>query len=147
MSGFRAGKVDRSRLGLSKHLAPTRAVNQLVDIKLEELASLGKKLILLDVDNTLVGWHSHDIPDSTRVWVAKLKEAGMQMCILSNTRKPARLQKLATALDIPYLRGRFKPSRKMYRDAIEKIRDYGSGNHYDRRSAFHRYSRRQPNRG
>lgn len=121
MSRFRAGKLDRNRLGWTKHLAPVQSVHLLSDVKAEDLVGAGKKLVLLDVDNTLVGWHSHEIPDSTLHWLASLREAGLQMCILSNTRKPARLARLAKEMNVPYLRGRFKPSRRMYRNALEKF--------------------------
>jgi len=121
MSEFRAGKVDRNKLGFSKHFAPIRSVNFVTDIMVEDLVSSGKKLVLVDVDNTLVGWKSHDIPESTYGWLEGLKGAGLQICILSNTRRPARLDRLAKDMGIPYLRGRFKPSRTMYRNALQKF--------------------------
>jgi HAD superfamily phosphatase (TIGR01668 family) len=121
MSRFRAGRIDRSKLGFSRHFAPVSTVCAITDVQIADLLETGKRLVLLDVDNTLVGWHSHDIPVSTFQWISEAKSAGLHLCILSNTRNPARLQKLAAQMDIPYLRGRFKPSRRMYWNALEKF--------------------------
>lgn len=121
MSEFRAGRIDRSRLGFLKPLAPIQSVYALVDITPEDLIAAGKKLVLVDVDNTMVGWRSEDIPDSTLAWLGFMKSAGLSLCILSNTRHPARLKRLAAVFEIPYLLGKFKPSRAMYRQALTKF--------------------------
>jgi hypothetical protein len=121
MSKFKPGKFDRKSMGLVRHFAPIQAVHTIEEISAADLVGAGKKLVLVDVDNTLVGWHSHEIPESTHEWLQSLKEAQLAICILSNTRKPARLDRLAKEMDIPYLRGRFKPSRRMYRTALEKF--------------------------
>ncbi|HEY3780903.1 MAG TPA: YqeG family HAD IIIA-type phosphatase [Fimbriimonadaceae bacterium] len=119
MSGFRAGKYDRSRLGVFKHLSPIQSVHNLTDIEPADLVKAGKKLVLVDVDNTLVEWHSEHIPVSTAGWLAIVKAAGLKVCIISNTKKIERLRRLAKAMDIPFLVGRFKPSRSMFRQALK----------------------------
>ena len=121
MSPFRAGKYHRHKLGILKHFAPMQAVHALVDITPEELIAAGKKLVLVDVDNTLVEWRSEEIPETTVTWLEFMKRGGLQVCILSNTRNVNRLKGLSERLGIPYRLGKFKPSRAMYRMALEEF--------------------------
>src|SRR5688500_16736844 len=118
---FRAGKFDRTRVaGPWRGFCPHEAVNAIVDIDLAALAARGKKLILIDVDNTLLPWRSEDIPDTTLHWISRARDLGFDICILSNTRHKERLKRLSGMLGIDYLLGRFKPSRRMYFAALEK---------------------------
>jgi HAD superfamily phosphatase (TIGR01668 family) len=119
MSEWKAGKFKRDELGVLRRFAPLRSVHGLIDITPEELITAGKKLVLVDVDNTLVEWRSEDIPESTLAWLGFIKGAGLKVCIISNTKKVARLKRLGDALDIPYLYGKFKPSRTMFLQALE----------------------------
>lgn len=121
MSGFRAGKYKRDTLGVLKHFAPIQSVHALIDITPEELIEAGKKLVLVDVDNTLVEWRSDHIPESTITWLEFMKRAGLDVCIISNTRNVERLARLAGKLGIPYLVGKFKPSRSMFRRALDQF--------------------------
>lgn len=116
------GKVDRERVWRSlRGVAPTRIVDDLRDIDLAALHAQGKRLILLDVDNTLVPWRQEDIPEWVFEWIAGGRAVGLEFCILSNTRRHARLARLSERLDIPFLRGRFKPSRAMYAMALAQF--------------------------
>lgn len=105
-----------------RKLCPTGTIARIWEIDPQELAKRGKKLVLLDVDNTLVLWRSHDIPAETTAWIESAKGAGLQLCILSNTKNPGRLKELADQMGVPYIRGRFKPSRQMYLQALEQFR-------------------------
>ncbi len=122
MSNWRNGKVDRTLLGpAARYFAPVEAFTRLTDISLEELKQNGKRLILLDVDHTLVPWKAEEFAIGVPEWVTQAKEMGFELCILSNTRHPERLMRLSKALGIEALRGRFKPSRKMYLAALSKF--------------------------
>lgn len=96
-------------------------MNSILEIRAEDLVAGGKKLVLLDVDNTLLVWRSEDIPESTLEWIESIRASGLQMCILSNTRNPGRLDRLAKQMNIPYYLGKFKPSREMYERALREF--------------------------
>ncbi|MEA2552122.1 MAG: hypothetical protein QOJ65_298, partial [Fimbriimonadaceae bacterium] len=100
---------------------PAHAVHNLTDVDPQALANRGIKLILVDVDNTLVKWRTEDFAEETLNWVQKVKSAGIQACIISNTRNVVRLGRLSEILGIPAMRGRFKPSTAMYEQALEKF--------------------------
>jgi HAD superfamily phosphatase (TIGR01668 family) len=76
---------------------------------------------LLDVDNTLVQWKGELPSSETLTWLEEAKRIGFQLCLISNTRRPARLMRLSEKLEIPVVRGRMKPSRAMYRLALIKF--------------------------
>jgi HAD superfamily phosphatase (TIGR01668 family) len=99
-------------------LCPDEAALTLGDVDLERLVRQGKKLVMLDVDNTLLPWRSEDIPQETFDWITRGKSLGLTFVIISNTRKRARLGRLAGRLDVSFMTGKFKPSRAMYRQAL-----------------------------
>ena len=117
---FRAGKFDRSRTGILRPFCPAHAVGSLPEIDLNDLVAEKKSLILLDVDHTIVKWKQEEFSPEVLAWISKAKEMGFQLCILSNTRHPERLARLAAVLDIETFRGKFKPSTHMYQMALEK---------------------------
>lgn len=93
----------------------------LAAIDLAALYQSGKRLVLLDVDNTLLPWRSEDIPAATLDWLAAGRAAGMRFCIISNTRHPARLERLAKKMELPFLLGKKKPHPESYLKAIEQF--------------------------
>jgi len=119
---FRVGKFDRHRVTSPlRRFCPIESIEHVRDVNLAGLYARGKRLVLLDVDNTLTHWRSEEISEEVRDWILEAKQLGFKLCILSNTRHPDRLFRLAGTLDIPALRGRFKPSRGMYLEALSKF--------------------------
>ena len=122
MSEFRFGKFDRIAVPRAlKNLCPEMAAASLASISVSDLVSQGKRLVLLDVDNTLLGWHKEEIPETTIKWIDEAKKAGLNLCILSNTRNKERLQRIGTELGIVAKCGRFKPHPSMYREALAEF--------------------------
>lgn len=120
---FRAGEFDVASLGKAlRPFCPVSAFHSLPSIPLEGLHNRGKKLILLDVDNTLVQWRGEDFTPEVLAWIEQAKELGFDLCILSNTRNPERLKRLSDTLGIAAIRDRFKPSTKMYLRALDEFK-------------------------
>lgn len=119
---WKSGDFDRTRLSPALHpFAPAHAADSLEQVDLKRLWERGKRLILLDVDNTLVEWKGENFAPTIIEWLDQAKSMGFQLCILSNTRRVERLGRITQLLDIPTVRGRFKPSRAMYRLALIKF--------------------------
>jgi HAD superfamily phosphatase (TIGR01668 family) len=104
------------------NFVPAHAANSLHEVSLAELKSAGKSLILLDVDHTLVKWKQEDFAEPILNWLAEARQMGFDLCIISNTRRVERLKRLSQKLGIETVRGRFKPSRAMFRLALIKFK-------------------------
>lgn len=100
-----------------RYLAPRMYSGSLADVRPEHLRSMGIRGVILDLDNTLVPWSGNQTGCREREWVAECKRQGLRLCILSNTRRLARLQALAGELGVPYILGS-KPSRRGFRRAM-----------------------------
>ncbi|MHB8636952.1 MAG: YqeG family HAD IIIA-type phosphatase [Fimbriimonadaceae bacterium] len=122
MREFRVGTFERHRVALPlRPFCPIESTDHVANVNVAGLYARGKRLILLDVDNTVTHWRSEEIAAEVRDWIAQAKQLGFAVCILSNTRHPKRLYRLAESLDVPALRGPFKPRRGMYLEALEKF--------------------------
>ncbi|MCD6352542.1 MAG: YqeG family HAD IIIA-type phosphatase [Armatimonadetes bacterium] len=95
---------------LARWLKPDLYVQAVEDVSLDWLADRGVEGVLLDVDNTLTRWRSHDIPEARRAWVEAAKQR-FSVCLISNTIFGRRLKALGAALDVPYV-GRWGLGRK-----------------------------------
>jgi uncharacterized protein len=123
MSKFRTGSFDRGKVSSVFHpFLPAHAVGSLVEVDLDQLWEQGKRLILLDVDHTIVKWRAEEFPEGIEDWIASAKAKGFDLCILSNTRNPERLARLAAILQIETVRDKFKPSPAMFRLAMIKFK-------------------------
>jgi len=118
--GFKAGRITRDGLHKRYHaFSPVQTVLGIYEVPPVELVAAGKKVVMLDADNTLLPWRSEELSDVTRAWLADAKAVGLKLVLISNTRNKARLERLSAALGIPYAVGKFKPSREMYVHALE----------------------------
>lgn len=104
-----------------RHFCPVQSVDSILEVDLADLYNSGKRLLLLDVDNTLLEWRSEEVPATTHAWVEEARQLGFQFCILSNTRNPGRLDRLAKSMNLEYMIGKFKPSREMFHAALKKF--------------------------
>jgi HAD superfamily phosphatase (TIGR01668 family) len=90
-------------------------------VNLQELWDRGIRGLILDLDNTLVAWRSSDIPADVLEWSHRATEMGFKLCIASNTRRYARLSRVADALGAIYVTGVAKPRRGGFRDSVWKM--------------------------
>jgi uncharacterized protein len=100
---------------------PQRYCERVTDIRVDDLQKAGIDTVLLDLDNTLVGWQRHDVADPVREWLRDLKAAGMKLCLVSNTRFGKRLRALSAELDIPYVRRAWKPRKRGFLTAMQDL--------------------------
>ncbi len=121
MTEFRTGRYNPQRLPrLLRAVCPTAAVDSVLRLDPCGLFRRGKRLLLLDVDNTLLAWKGRQVPPDVAAWVGAVLEAGLRVCVVSNTKRPKRLRALCEALGVPFVRDRFKPSRRMFQLAMER---------------------------
>ncbi len=85
------------------------------------LRAKGVKLVLADLDNTLVPYKVPTPNEGVVAWKEALEAEGIQLFILSNSRKPGRAQRFAEALGVPFQGHSGKPKKKGYLRALERM--------------------------
>lgn len=90
-------------------------------VDLTALWGRGIRGLILDLDNTLVAWRSSEIPSDVLEWAHTAKEMGFVLCVVSNTRRYARLAKVCDAIGATYVTRVSKPRRAGFRDAVWKM--------------------------
>jgi HAD superfamily phosphatase (TIGR01668 family) len=78
------------------------------------------KGLILDVDETLVPMNIAQASDELRAWVESLKPT-LSIWLVSNNLSRTRISGIAKALDLPYILGARKPSRRKLRQAAEAM--------------------------
>lgn len=65
-------------------LRPGRYLPAVTSLDLESLWAAGKRVLLLDRDNTLVPRDAHRAPDDVVAWLARARSIGFRLCLVSN---------------------------------------------------------------
>ena len=101
-------------------LIPDRVFDKYSDITAQMLHDRGVKLLLCDLDYTLAP-RSVSVPDEAlHRWLDELKSAEICVMILSNNRSDERVNTFCQDLGIRYVGHAEKPSRRGYREAMQK---------------------------
>lgn len=100
---------------------PRGVYPSVTDISPQALAERGIKLVLADLDNTLVPYKVTQPPPELTAWKEELESCGIRLFLLSNSRKPGRAQKFAEKLGIPCQGHSGKPKKAGYLRAMERM--------------------------
>lgn len=102
-------------------LIPDRVYPSALDIDGKTLSAAGITLLLADLDNTLAKY-GQQMPDKAVIaWTEALRAAGVELFLLSNSRKPTRAKHFAEALGIPYQGHAGKPKTAGFLAAMERM--------------------------
>jgi len=102
-------------------LCPHRFCGGVTELTVTDLQAEGIDTVLLDLDNTLVPWQKRDMTNEVRHWLTDLKEAGMKLYLVSNTRHGSRIILLSEELGIPHVRQAWKPRKKGFLHAMKEL--------------------------
>lgn len=102
-------------------LIPRGVYPAVLDIQPAALKAKGIKLVLADLDNTLVPYKVPEPTPEVVAWKEALEAEGIQLFLLSNSRKPNRARHFAEVLGIPYQGHSGKPKRGGYFRALERM--------------------------
>ncbi len=94
---------------LARRLQPDRIYPDILQIDFAQYYQQGIRLVLLDIDNTLVHHGERQADDFARSAVALIAKAGLQAWIVSNA-KSRRARAFAATLDLPFTGMAAKPS-------------------------------------
>ena len=99
-------------------MRPQRVYDGYEQIRGEELARRGIRLLLCDLDYTLAPKSQREPDETVRQWIDSLRRAGVEVMILSNNRSPVRVERFCRDLGITYEGHAGKPSVKGFRRAM-----------------------------
>ena len=102
-----------------KTLYPNLYLKKVEDITIEMLIKNKIKLLILDVDNTLIDYNKNLSEDIIN-WAKTMKGQGIKLHILSNTGNKEKVKQVAQKLDIQYKYFAMKPLKKGFK-SIQKI--------------------------
>ena len=108
-------------------LYPKKYINNVLEISADFLKEENINGLILDVDNTLL-FHDRKMLTGLTQWVENMKKNNIKLCILSNTNKKDKVDKLSKDLKVPYiffakkpLKGGFKKAAKISNMKNENI--------------------------
>lgn len=76
--------------------------------------------LVLDVDDTLVSTRARDVSPQLLTWLTTIRPLA-QVFLVSNNISRARIQRIATDLDVPFVFGAGKPSRRKLRQVVDQM--------------------------
>lgn len=102
-------------------LIPDGVCQSVYHLDREKLKADGINLILADLDNTLACYGQLQPDPQLQAWVGALQADGIDLFILSNSRRPTRVTEFAAALGVPFLGHAGKPGTAGFRTALERM--------------------------
>lgn len=94
--------------------------SSILELTPEILQRHGLKGLVLDVDETLVPFSMAETSPELRDWLQSLHPA-VHVWLVSNNISQNRISRIATSLNLPYILGARKPSRRKLRQAVESM--------------------------
>lgn len=78
------------------------------------------KGLVLDVDETLVPLREREVSEEVQGWIQEIRSCA-SLWLVSNNLSESRIGGIAKSLDLPYILGARKPSRRKLRQAVEEM--------------------------
>ena len=97
------------------------AGRSICDIDPAALARRGIRLLLADLDNTLVPYGVPEPTEQVREWNRALADHGVTLFVLSNNRHPGRPERFSKALGVPFIGHAGKPKPGSFYKAMERM--------------------------
>lgn len=97
-----------------KKLDPNIYLKKVEDITIEMLIKNKIKLLILDIDNTLIDYYKK-LSEEVVNWAKEMKGQGIKLYILSNTNNEEKVKKVAEKLGIQYKHFAMKPLKRGFK--------------------------------
>ena len=81
---------------------PDIKLERVTDITPQLLEKFGIEGLILDVDNTLSTHHGQILTDGLPEWLTYMKESGIKLTVLSNSKKK-RVEPFAAKINLPFI--------------------------------------------
>lgn len=109
-------------LGLIKDekFIPTIYKETIFDVDYIKLYESGIRLILTDLDNTLVSYKDGNVNDKLCKWISDRKNEGFEIMIISNNSSLERVKDFGEKLNIKYVAKAMKPLKGGFKKVLKK---------------------------
>ena len=97
-----------------KKLYPNFYYKKVEEITIETLIKNKIKLLILDVDNTLIDYYKN-LSEEVKQWAKEMKGQGIKLYILSNTNNKEKVEKISKTLQISYKHFAMKPLKRGFK--------------------------------
>lgn len=98
---------------------PTWMIDATFDIAPKELKQLGIRVVLTDLDNTLIAWNNPYGTEELREWMTALARENIRLVVVSNN-SHQRIKKAVASLQLPYISRALKPLSLGIRRALKQ---------------------------
>jgi uncharacterized protein len=102
-------------------LRPKEYASSVFTIDIDRLYRMGIRGIIVDLDDTLIPRPEYRVPFSIYSWVEKVKERGMNICIVSNGGSSKRVEYISDSLNIKGFSLSFKPLPFAFNKALSHL--------------------------
>ncbi len=106
-------------------LRPDLFLRSVYDLDWELLAKRGIRGLIVDLDNTLVGYNRPHASEKLVHWMANARDQGFRLCIVSNNLS-GRVEEFARQVGVPGVPKAAKPRRRGFRRAMALMRTKAS---------------------
>lgn len=116
------GEKKEMNKSLLKNFYPEYVFEKVEDIPYELLNKEGIKLVLMDMDNTLIdskGMYSKEL----KKWIKNIKSKGIQLYIFSNSFSTKTVKRISKELGVRYFYKASKPSIKGFKKVCDNFPD------------------------
>ena len=96
-------------------------VRAILDLSPEWFREKGIRLMLLDFDNTVVAYTVSEPSPEFLSWLETTRNAGVEVMVVSNSRRSRRVPDFCEKLDIPYIKRAGKPRPGGIRRAMARM--------------------------
>ena len=111
--------IKNKKKKLFDNLYPTYIYNKVEEIPYFVFDKYNIKLIMFDMDNTLIDKYAR-YSDDIKTWLKGLKKKGIKLYILSNSISKETVKDIAHKLGMQYYQGANKPFLKGFKYILEK---------------------------
>lgn len=87
---------------------PSWMIESIYKITPEQLKKVGIRVVLTDLDNTLIAWDHPDGTDELRKWLEEMKDTGIAVVVVSNN-SAQRVSRVTDKLGLSYVARALKP--------------------------------------
>lgn len=99
---------------------PTIYKETVFDVDYNKLYDNGIRLILTDLDNTLVSYKDDEVTPKLLQWLRALEAKGFEVMIISNNSSDTRVKEFAKKLNIEYIAKAHKPLKGGFKKILKK---------------------------